>query len=124
MAFKFIPSGNKLVKNHPILWKFETRETVYQSEQERFERNVEYWRRQNGLSSTERVVTLNGEFQPIEYTPFEEIKEELDDATTIDYELVSEPVSDLIDPQPSVSECPEDIIDTPKRKSRKKASDV
>ena len=57
MAFQFIPAGNN-VKNSPIIWKFENHETVYQSEQVRFERNVEFWRNKNGFGSTERVVTL------------------------------------------------------------------
>ena len=77
MAFQFIPSGNN-VKNSPIVWKFENHETVYQSEQARFERNVEFWRNKNGFSSVERVVTINGDFKPVEYTEFEDVKPNCD----------------------------------------------
>jgi len=145
MAFQFIPSG-KVIKNSPIQWKFESRDTVYQSEQERFERNVEFWRKQNGLSSTERVVTLNGEFKPLEYTEFEEIeyncdtcKDNFDDCTcleeyvqelnediTDEQPITNEPVDSTVisEPttQPSVSQDTETAVNTPKRKPRKKTT--
>ena len=148
MAFQFIPSG-KAVKNSPIQWKFESHATVYQSQQERFERNVEFWRNRMGLSSIERVVTLNGEFQPIEYTSFEEVEEpkcleckdkkedctcpedyieftELKEEIKDDEPITNEPVDIVIDSesnvQPSVSQDTEAPIDTPKRKPRKKTT--
>jgi hypothetical protein len=148
MAFQFIPSG-KAVKNSPITWKFESHDTVYQSEQERFERNVEFWRNRMGLSSIERVVTLNGEFQPIEYTSFEEVeepkcleckdnpedctcpedyieytelKEEIKDEQPIINEPVDSPVISESPTQPSISQDTKAPINTTKRKSRKKTS--
>ena len=134
MAFQFIPAGNN-VKNSPIVWKFENHETVYQSEQVRFERNVEFWRNKNGFKSTERVVTLNGEFQPLEYTEFQEVeetkeqeyieftelKEETNDEHTNNEFIDSADISES-DAQPSISQDNTDIIDTPIKKSRRKTS--
>ena len=149
MAFTFIPAGNN-VKNSPIVWKFENHETVYQSEQVRFERNVEFWRNKNGFGSTERVVTLNGEFQPLEYTEFEDIEvkepeyiefaeleetvleeesllEELTELKEEAHESIIDESNDIAsdsksDVQPSVSQDTEAPINTPKRKPRKKTS--
>jgi hypothetical protein len=148
MAFQFVPSGNA-VKNQPIVWKFESHETVYQSQQERFERNVEFWRKKMGFTSTERVVTLNGEFQPIEYHDFEEVaepkcleckdkkedctcpedyiefeelKEEIKDEQPITNEPVDSPVISESDAQPSVPQDTEAPVNTPKRKPRKKTT--
>jgi hypothetical protein len=147
MSFQFIPSGSN-IKNSPITWKFESHATVYQSQQERFERNVEFWRHKMGFASTERVVTLNGEFQPIEYTEFEEVqptcleckdkkedctcpedyieftelKEEIKDDEPINNEPVDSPVISESPAQPSISQDTETIINTPKRKPRKKTS--
>ncbi len=130
MAFQFITNENK--KNAQIIWKFESHPTQYQSEQIRFERNVEFWRHKMGFSSTERVVTLNGEFQPIEYTEFEdiEVKEpeyiqftELKEETN-DEPIIDKPSDSVIDSepttQPDLSQDDEAPIDNPKRKSRKK----
>jgi len=136
MAFQFVPSGNA-VKNQPIVWKFESHETVYQSQQERFERNVEFWRHKMGLPASERVVTLNGEFQPIEYTEFEEIevvepeyiefeelKEEIKDEQPITNEPIDIASNSELDAQPSVPQDTEAPVNTPKRKPRKKATDL
>ena len=133
MAFQFISAVN--TKNSPIVWKFENHPTQYQSEQSRFERNVEFWRNKMGFGSTERVVTLNGEFQPIEYTEFEdiEVKEpeyfidytELKEETN-DEPIIDKPIDSVIDSepttQPDLSQDDEAPIDNPKRKSRKKTS--
>ena len=148
MSFQFIPSGSN-IKNSPITWKFESHATIYQSQQERFERNVEFWRHKMGFASTERVVTLNGEFQPIEYTAFEEVeepkcleckdkkedctcpedyieftelKEEIRDDEPINNEPVDSPVISESPAQPSISQDTEAPINTPKRKPRKKTS--
>lgn len=143
MGFRFITTDKKV--NQSIIWKFENHPTSYQSEQARFERNVEFWRAKLGLPSTERVFTLNGDFEPIEYTEFEEIAvepeytlfEEIVDESPVEYvnpielkeETNDEPTKLPIDShddlesdvQPSVSKNTKDIIDTPKRKSRRKA---
>lgn len=131
MGFQFISTENK--KNSPIMWKFESHDTVYQSEQVRFERNVEFWRKKMGFTSTERVITLNGEFQPIEYTEFEEI--EVVEPEYVEFtELKEEKHESIIDEsndqssdsksdaQPSISQDIEAPIDTPVKKSRRKTS--
>lgn len=141
MGFKFVTNDN--AKNSPILWKFENHPTQYQSDQIRFERNVEFWRNKMGFASTERVVTLNGEFEPIEYTDFEEVKDievkepEYIEFTELKEETHDEPVttpheptnvsSDIVsdsksDVQPSVSQDTKAPVNTTKRKPRKKTT--
>ena len=120
--FKFRTNNNKIEKNPTIIWKFDAIDKTFESDQHRFERNVEFWRQKFNLSKDADIITLNGIIEPIEYTEFEDLKTEITDEPIINSQLAIEFTGDLASEEPSISEDIKTPVNPPKRKSRKKTS--
>ena len=125
MAFNFVDKNGKPLKQTLVEWKFEGHKATFKSDPERFERNVAFWQDKLGLKDP-KVEILNGD---IEIEIKETIKVE-EYVNSISEPVAAEPAIESpvefddheSDAQPDLSELAEDIIDTPKPKSRKKTS--
>ena len=114
-----------------ITWKFETHDEIFTSDVERFKRNVQFWKQKLMVDDTVQVELLSGaqwlqdhlveerNIQDVEH----EIVEENDDELITD-SLPEFPECDEPAEQPSVPQDTETPVDTPKRKPRKKATDL
>lgn len=110
MGFILIHNGRQLGSEN-IKWKFAGRDGEFESMPERLERNIAFWRKKIG--TTAEVEYLNVKLEN-EETYVESIPADNAD-------IVSD---SIVDAQPSVSEVVENSVDTPKRKSRKKTTNV
>lgn len=109
MAFILLQNGKPLGHEN-IKWKFVNRDGIFESRPEKLERNIAFWR--NKLGITAEVEYLN-------------VKQENYDEPTI-IEPIIEPIDQsndsIIAEESSLPQDIESPVDTPKRKSRKKAS--
>ena len=121
MAFNFVDKNGKPLKQTLVEWTFEGHKSTFKSEPDRFERNVAFWRNKLSLP-TAKVEILNGDIEI-------EIKETIKVEEYVN--TISEPIAAIddiefvdneSDAQPDLSHLAEDIIDTPKRKSRTKTA--
>jgi len=125
----FIIINNQKVNENRIEWRFETMDRVFVSTADKFKRNVEFWKQKYNIGAEVQIEILNGAKELYDHlqaekntvdVEHEEIKPETYD-TPIDQSPV-ESSDDIVDAESSVSENTEDLIDTPKPRSRKKAS--
>ena len=65
MSFKILVNGKEL-PNTKIQWKFIDHPTNFQSDPERFLRNVAFWQQKLGLPKDAAYEILNGELKTIE----------------------------------------------------------
>jgi hypothetical protein len=125
MAFNFVDKNGKPLKQTLVEWKFEEHTTTFKSEPEKFERNIAFWKNKLGLKDP-KVEILNGniEIEIKETIKVEEYVNNISEpvATEPAIESPVEFIDRESDAQSDLSELAEDIIDTPKRKSRKKTS--
>lgn len=112
MGFIVKKLGGGISDNTPIKWKFVGRDGEFQSEPERFERNVAFWR--NKLGTKAEVEILNKQIEEDEPTVSPEPA----------IESVVESNDSIVVEESMVPQSTEDTVDTPKPKRRKKASDV
>lgn len=128
MAFKIEqrqPSGKQ------VKWKFETIERIFTSDVEKFKRNVQFWKQKLMVDDTVQVELLEGASFLQNHLAEErnivdvehEIVEENDNELTLNSRLGSTN-SHIIDEQSNVDETPANIVNTPKRKPRKKTTDL
>jgi hypothetical protein len=146
MSFKIT---TKQTSNKKVTWCFEGSDRQFISDVERFKRNVQFWKTKLMIADDVQVEILEGiqwlqdhlaeeknivdveheEVQDdsllVEMTEeFNELLETLEhDESTTD-STHNESDSNELDAQPSVSEDTADTIDTPKPKTRKKATDL
>ena len=108
---KFLINGKEL-PNKKIQWKFIDHPTEFQSDPERFMRNVAYWQQKLGLPLNAAYEILNGELK--EETYAESIPNNLD----VEFSVVESTE------QSDVPQVTEDTISAPKPKRGKKASNL
>jgi len=111
MGFIVKKLGGGISDNTPIKWKFAGRDGEFQSEPERFERNVAFWRNKLGTKAEVEILNKQEEDEPI-VSPEPAI------------ESVVESNDSIVIEESVVPQSTEDSIDNPKPKRRKKASDV
>lgn len=109
MAFILLQNGKPLGHEN-IKWKFVNRDGIFESRPEKLERNIAFWR--NKLGITAEVEYLNVK------------QENYDEPTIIEPAVESIDIANdsIIAEESSVLPDIESPVDTPKRKSRKKAS--
>ena len=128
MAFKIEqrqPSGKQ------VKWKFETIERIFTSDVEKFKRNVQFWKQKLMVDDTVQVELLEGASFLQNHLAEErnivdvehEIVEQNDDELITD-SLPEFPNCDELDAEPGLPQDTETPVDTPKRKPRKKATDL
>lgn len=112
--FKFIVDG-KEIKDNRIHWKFKGTNLEFKSDEAKLERNIQFWRNKYKIGPEVEVEFLN-------------VKKQEEDVKPVNAEPAIEHVVEsndsIIAEKPVVSQDTEDHVDTPKRKSRKKASDL
>jgi hypothetical protein len=116
MAFQFFKNGREITAPRTIKWRFAGYEQVFESRPEKLDINVNFWRRKLGVPAEIGIQIYEDDF---------EIKQK--DATNISIptpDTANIPVDNGAVTEPSVSQDLEDTVDTPKRRSRKKASDL
>ena len=134
MAFQ-IP--NKQASGKQVKWRFENTENIFTSDVERFRRNVQFWMKKLNMAPTTQVELLEGaqwvqdhlaeekNIVDVDHEIVEETNliEETNDTDVTDSPAI-EPSGDEPIAESSVAQAAEDIVDTPKPKSRKKAADL
>lgn len=127
MAFKIT---TKEGSGKQVTWKFETIERTFTSDVERFKRNVQYWKQKLMVDDTVQVEILEGvqwlqdhlaeekNIQDVEH----EIVEE-NDELTLNSRLGSTDCDEL-NAEPGLPQDIEAPINPPKRKPRKKTTDL
>ena len=116
MAFQFFKNGREITAPRTIKWRFAGYEQVFESRPEKLDINVNFWRRKLAVPAEIGIQIYEDDF---------EIKQK--DATNISIptpDTANIPVDNGAVTEPSVSQDLEDTVDTPKRRSRKKASDL
>lgn len=109
MGFILLQNGKQLGHEN-IQWKFKDRDGIFESRPEKLERNVAFW--QNKLGITTEVEYLN-------------VKQEIYDVPTIIEPSsidIDQSNDSIIAEESSVLPDTASVVNTPKRKSRKKAS--
>ena len=109
--FKFIVDGKDVIDNR-IQWKFKGTDLEFRSDENRLERNIEFWRKKYNVGADVEVEFLN-------------VKKAEENVKPIITESSLESI-DVIDNHIAIEEpvVPQDLAnttDTPKRKTRKKA---
>ena len=125
----FVIINNQKVNEHRIEWKFETNARVFVSTADKFKRNVQFWKDKLMIGDEVQVEILNGAKELYDYLQaekgIEDVEHEIieNDEPIID-QSSNEPSGDELDAESSLSENTEDTDSTPKRKSRKKTTDL
>lgn len=134
MAFQIT---NKSASGKQVKWRFENTENIFTSDVERFRRNVQFWMKKLNMAPDTQVELLEGaqwlqdhmaeekNIVDVDHEIVEEptnLIEETNDTTTDNSNV--EPSGDESIAESSVAQTTEDTVDTPKPKSRKKASDL
>lgn len=109
MGFILLQNGKPLGHEN-IKWKFNDKEGVFESRPEKVERNIAFWR--NKLGTAAEVVYLNVKEELYDEPTI--IEPSASDIDVIDHSIVTEESSVLPDT--------ESVVNTPKRRTRKKAS--
>lgn len=112
MGFVLIHNGRPLGSDN-IKWKFAGRDGEFESTPERLERNIAFWRNKLGIAA--EVEYLNVKLENKE-TYAEPIPAEPA------IESISESNDSIVAEESSLPQSVEDSVDTPRKKSRRKAS--
>ena len=125
----FVIINNQKVNEHRIEWRFEGTAQVYVSTADKFKRNVQFWKAKHMIGDDVQVEILNGAKELYDYLQMEKGIEDVEheiienDEPIID-QSSNEPSGDELDAESSLSENTEDTDSAPKRKSRKKTTDL
>lgn len=122
--FKFFKDGKEILPPQKIKWYFESRQGIFfESRPEKLDINARFWQRKLNLTDEEAtIVIMPGEGIDIVGKDYKE--QENGTTNTATNHIDSEPSNDGTPEQPSVPEVVENSIDTPKRKRRKKATEL
>jgi len=115
--FKFFKNGKEISAPRRIQWRFKGYTQVFESAPEKLDINRNFWRRKLGIAPETEIQILADGF---------EIQQE-NDATAIP--LPTDHTADLAidngsDLESSVPETSEDTVDTPKRKYKRKTTEL
>ena len=125
----FVIINNQKVNEHRIEWRFEGTAQVYVSTADKFKRNVQFWKAKHMIGDDVQVEILHGAKELYDYLQMEKGIEDVEheiienDDTIID-QSSDEPSGDELDAESSVPQNTEDTDSAPKRKSRKKTTDL
>lgn len=109
MGFILLQNGKPLGHEN-IKWKFADRDGIFESRPEKIERNIAFWK--NKLGITAEVEYLN-------------VKQEQNDEPTIiepAIESIDQSNDSIVAEESSLPHDTETVVDSPKRKSRKKTA--
>lgn len=109
--FKFIVDGKDVIDNR-IQWKFAGTDLEFRSDENRLERNIEFWRKKYNVGADVEVEFLNVKKAEENVKPII-TESSLESIDVIDHSVVAS--------EPVVSQDTENIQSTDKPKRRKKA---
>lgn len=116
MSFKFFKNGREITAPRRIKWRFKGHNQVFESNPEKLDINANFWRRKLGIPADTGIQIYEDDF---------EIRQE--DATNIPLptpDLAGIAQYDGTVTEPSVPQASEDTVDPPKRKTRRKATEL
>ena len=116
MSFKFFKNGREITAPRRISWRFKGHSQVFESAPEKLDINRNFWRQKLGIPAGTEIQILADNF---------DIKQ--DDATNISIPTDHTPhiaIDNRPDLESSIPETSEDTVDSPKRKYKRKTTEL